>query len=325
MTVTVVTERVELGIEMLRAGGLVAFPTETVYGLGADAASGPASARVFAAKGRPVGHPLIAHLASADHVADWGRLSGAIATRTMALAEAFWPGPLTVIVPRTARASSEAVGGKATIGLRVPDHPVALALLSGFGSAVVAPSANTFGRVSPTTAAHVLDDLDGLVDIVLDGGPTTVGIESTIVDLIGPRPALLRPGAITRLQLEDALGEVVVDGRDGPARAPGMLASHYAPDAAVEVVTDRGRLAAKIAALERAGELDDTVGVMAPAVVDHQPSWRLPADAAGYAARLYETLRDADRLGVERLLAVPPPKGPLRPAVLDRLTKAAAR
>lgn len=320
---TVVTERIDLGVGALRDGGLVAFPTETVYGLGADAADPVAVTRIFAAKGRPLGHPLIVHLASADGVAGWARLNEVIEKRIAAVADAFWPGPLTIIVPRTARAADATVGGKATIGLRIPDHPVALALLDGFGSGVAAPSANRFGRVSPTTAAHVVNDLDGLVDVVVDGGPTRVGIESTIVDLIGPEPTLLRLGAVTGPELEDALGEIVVDGTDGPARAPGMLASHYAPDAVVELVTE-ATLPARLAAVLAEEPAGDRVGVVAPIEVGHQPSWRLPTDAEGYAAHLYDTLRDADRLAVARLLVVPPTAGPLRSAVLDRLTKAAA-
>lgn len=313
---TVVTTDVELAAATLSEGGLVAFPTETVYGLGADAANGVAVARVFEAKGRPTGHPLIVHLADGDQLGVWAELDSDGRQQVKALAEAFWPGPLTVIVPRSGRAAAETVGGRDTIGLRVPDHPLTLALLRMFGGGVAGPSANRFGGVSPTTAAHVMNDLDGLIEVVLDGGPATVGVESTIVELVsGRRPVLLRPGGIAVAQLSAVLGVEVDDGRSGLSRAPGMLASHYAPAAAVSVVE-----ASDVAGLEP----DPLVGVIAPYLVDHEPSWHLPSDAAGYGRALYASLRAADTAGVERLLVVPPPDGDLLDAVLDRLAKASA-
>ncbi|MDH4365496.1 MAG: L-threonylcarbamoyladenylate synthase, partial [Acidimicrobiia bacterium] len=182
-----VTTDVEVGAAALRAGRLVAFPTETVYGLGADASNPAAVRAVFEAKGRPAGHPLIVHVAALHEARRWmADLDPATERRLMALARRFWPGPLTIVVPRSGRVAPEAVGGRPTIGLRVPAHPVALALLRAFQGGVAGPSANRFGRVSPTTAAHVLADLEGRVSVVLDGGPTTVGVESTIVDLVGP-------------------------------------------------------------------------------------------------------------------------------------------
>lgn len=321
MAATIVTTDVEAAAEALRRGQLVAFPTETVYGLGADAADPAAVAAVFAAKGRPLGHPLIVHLASVDEVPLWARLDGELELQVKLLAEAFWPGPLTIVLPRTGKAADETVGGRATIGLRVPDHPVALELLRRFGGGVAAPSANRFGRVSPTKAAHVVDDLDGLVHMVLDGGPTEVGIESTIVELLGGSPTLLRPGAVTMVDLERVLGAPVVDGSGGEARASGMLRSHYAPDAAVEIVTVDA-IEAAITAIRPADAR--TTGVIAPRAVAHQPSWHLPATADGYGRELYRALREADRLGVRRLLVVAPDDGPLAAAVLDRLIKAAA-
>ncbi len=317
---TILTEDIDLGVEALRQGRLVAFPTETVYGLGADAANPQAVTSIFTAKGRPSGHPLIAHLASVDQIDQWARLDGETATMVKALADAFWPGPLTLVVPRTSRVADETVGGRATIGLRVPDHPVALQLLAGFGSAVAAPSANRFGRVSPTTAAHVVEDLDGLVDVVIDGGSTAVGIESTIVELVGPNPTLLRPGAVSSAEVAEAIGRDVADGATGESRAPGMLQSHYAPKATIELV-EAATLADRLAS---SPQPDTVVGVIAPLRVDQQPAWHLPADAAGYAARLYESLREADRMGVGHLLVVPPSEGAMVAAVLDRLTKAAA-
>jgi L-threonylcarbamoyladenylate synthase len=315
MVATTVTTDLEVAVEALRRGLLVAFPTETVYGLGADAANGAAVTRIFEAKGRPAGHPLIVHLASAAQVPEWADLDAEQAVTVGRLADAFWPGPLTVVVPRSPRAAPETVGGRHTVGLRVPDHPVALALLEAFGGGVAAPSANRFGRVSPTTAAHVLHDLEGIVDVVLDGGPTEVGVESTIVEVVSGEPVLLRPGAVTVGQLEQVLGRPVADARHTTARAPGMLRSHYAPDAAVELVTSDE---------VTTGDLGPGVGVIAPHEVEHRPSWRLPADADGYARALYATLRAADAAGVMRLLIVPPAAGRLLDAVLDRLAKASA-
>lgn len=321
---TVVTTDVEVGAAALRAGRLVAFPTETVYGLGANAANPVAVRAVFEAKGRPTGHPLIVHVASLDEARRWMTdLDPAAERRLTALAGRFWPGPLTIVVPRSGRVAPEAVGGRPTIGLRVPAHPVALALLQAFGGGVAGPSANRFGRVSPTTAAHVVADLDGRVSVVLDGGPTAVGVESTIVDLVGPVPLLLRPGGIPAAELEAALGEPVPDGRSGEARASGMLASHYAPRASVALVEPADLAPALAAARAERGEAG-VVGVIAPVAVDHQPSWLLPEEAAGYARQLYAALRAADAARVDHLVVVPPSHGPLLDAVLDRLTKAAA-
>lgn len=322
------TTDVEAAADVLRRGGLVGLPTETVYGLGADASSSAAVNRIFAAKGRPAGHPLIVHLASAEGVPDWAVLDESTAAQVSALAEACWPGPLTMIVPRSDRVAPEAVGGRATIGLRVPDHPVALALLDAFGGGVAAPSANRFGKVSPTTAAHVLDDLGERVDLVLDGGPTTVGVESTIVELGPGGPTMLRPGGVTIERLSGVLGCDVADGRGGESRASGMLASHYAPTATVEVVDDGAALAARMAELIE-GDHTKQVGVITAgrlpgAALELGPWWQvLPADADGFATELYGAFRTADAAGVERLLVIPPASGALRDAVLDRLAKAA--
>lgn len=316
---------VDAAVAVLRAGGLVAFPTETVYGLGADASRPEAVAGIFEAKGRPTGHPLIVHFAptvgegSATGLDRFGRDVGPLAR---SLAGAFWPGPLTVVVGRSDAVAPETVGGLDTVGLRVPDHPMALDLLRRFGGGVAAPSANRFGSVSPTTAAHVVDDLGRAVDLVLDGGPSAVGVESTIVDATGPEPVLLRPGGIAAVEIEAVVGRPVVDGRTGPARASGMLASHYAPEAGVELVAG-----AELRAIEPMGPdggPDLRYAVIAPFAHPHPRSWHLPADAAGFAARLYATLRAADDTGVERILVAPPTTGNLLDAVLDRLAKAAA-
>ncbi len=312
---------IERAVAALERGRLVAFPTETVYGLGADASSATAVARIFEAKGRPVGHPLIVHLPDDDDLAGLHRLGRDVGPVAVTLAEAFWPGPLTLIVGRGSEVVPEATGGRATVGLRVPDHPLTLALLRRFGRGLAGPSANRFGSVSPTTAAHVLDDLGPAVDHVLDGGPCRVGLESTIVDTTGPEPVLLRPGGISAVEIEAALGRELLDDRGGPARASGMLASHYAPAVPVELVEADG-----VAEALSNGSDDGagSVGLIAPFAHGHQPSWSLPPDAAGYGARLYATLRAADTCGLARLIVVPPDRGELRDAVVDRLVKAAA-
>lgn len=286
--------------ELLAAGRLVAFPTETVYGLGADAASPDAVTRVFAAKGRPPDHPLIVHLGSSGQLSRWSPGADARAQR---LAEVFWPGPLTIVVPRGDSVCDQAVGGRTTVGLRVPDHPLTQRMLAEFGGGVVGPSANRFGRVSPTTADHVLTDLDGRIDAVLDGGPCRVGVESTIVEvLVGQPVRLLRPGGIGSDEVEDALGEAVLDDRGGASRAAGMLASHYAPRASVHVVSE-------------APTSETARGVV---VVD------LGDDSVEAARRLYAALREADSGDASEIVVVAPTGGRLLEAVIDRLSKAAA-
>ncbi len=310
-------DAIEIAAAALAAGQLVAFPTETVYGLGADAGDPAAVTAVFEAKGRPSGHPLIVHLADPG---DLDRHAATVTPEARKLAAAFWPGPLTLVVARGPGIAAETVGGLETVGIRVPDHPVALDLLRAFGGPVAAPSANRFGSVSPTTAEHVIEDLGRLIDYVLDGGPCPVGVESTIVDVTGSRAILLRPGGIAAPEIESVIGAPVVDGRSGPVRASGMLASHYAPNATVRLVE----------ADQAAAIIDDAaaggarVGLIAPFADRHRPSWQLPDDATGYATALYATLRAADRRGLDLVVVVPPSTGELRDAVLDRLYKAAA-
>ena len=243
-------------VEILRAGGLVAFPTETVYGLGADASNPAAVARIFEAKGRPAEHPLIVHLASAASLDEW---ASEVPPLARAFAEACWPGPLTLILRRSPRVPDAVTGGLETVGLRVPAHPLALELLGAFGGGIAAPSANRFGSVSPTTAAHVRRGLGDRVDMVLDGGPCDVGVESTIVDLSGGAPALLRPGGLPRERLELIAGVRIPIQRDGAVRAPGMLESHYAPDARLLLVRPEEQ-AARAAELRGRGLF---VGVLA--------------------------------------------------------------
>jgi L-threonylcarbamoyladenylate synthase len=312
---------------VLRAGGLVAFPTETVYGLGADAANPDAVAKVFAAKGRPTDHPLIVHIADGAQLDAWASEVPPLARR---LADACWPGPLTLVLPRTAQVPDAVTGGRDTVAVRVPDQPVALALLRRSGCGVAAPSANRFGRVSPTTAADVVADLgDGpsaaLVDLVLDGGPCRVGVESTIVEVVGDLVTVLRTGGTPIERLEELVGTVERTA-SGPVRAPGMLAVHYAPSARVVTVEGVEALTAAVAAARAAG---DTVAVLTPdtlpatggeGVVVLEPV----GDAEGYARWLYRRLRAADEHGVDVVVALLPPAVGLGIAVRDRLARAAA-
>ena len=303
---------------VLASGGLVAFPTETVYGLGADAESGAAVARVFRVKGRPTDHPLIVHGADAGVLERYGRDVPAIAR---ALADALWPGPLTVLVRSSGRVDPATVGGRETVGLRVPDHPLALRMLRDVGRGVAAPSANRFGRTSPTTAAHVAADLGADVDLVLDGGACRVGVESTIVDLSGPAPVLLRAGGVPLERLADLLGTDVTRGEGGPARAPGMLESHYAPRARVELA-DGAAATARAAALAASGT---RVGILGHVEVPPGVAALTPAPGAdGYARDLYRLLRRADDDGLEVVVAVPPSPAGLGLAVTDRLRRAAS-
>jgi L-threonylcarbamoyladenylate synthase len=308
--------------ETLRRGGLVAFPTETVYGLGADADNAAALARLYAVKGRPGGHPVIVHLGAPAQLDEWVADVPVAARR---LADVLWPGPLTLVVRRAARVLDGVTGGGDTVGVRVPDQPVALALLDAFGGGIAAPSANRFGHVSPTTAEDVRDDLGDEVDVVLDDGPCTVGVESTIVDCTGEELVILRPGGVPRERVEQVSGRSVGARGDGLTRAPGTLKSHYAPEATV-LVADRDDLARRATALLAAGQ---RVAVLAPGAVPALPADVVvldgPADSDEYARVLYARLREVDRRGVDVLLAVPPPDAGVGVAVGDRLRRAAGR
>ena len=312
---------ISAAVDILRRGGLVAFPTETVYGLGADAANPEAVERIFVAKGRPRSHPVIVHLAEPAAAKEW---AAEVPDSAAALADAFWPGPLTLVLPRSDLVPDAVTGGLDTVGLRVPAQPLALELLAAFGGGVAAPSANRFGRVSPTRADHVRADLGTAVDLILDGGPCPVGVESTIVDCSADDVRVLRPGGVPVELLEAVLGykpDVIVD---GSVRAPGMLSSHYAPSARVEVLPAE-------AVAPRAEELvalGVRVGLLAPGRVVGLPAGieALPptGGAVAYAQCLYQRLREADRRGLEVLLAVPPPETGVGTAVADRLRRAAA-
>ena len=302
--------------QVLRAGGLVAFPTETVYGLGADAASEKAIARLYGVKGRPPLHPVIVHFANADGAFRWAR---EFPHSAKTLAERFWPGPLTLILKRSALANDFVTGGQDTVGLRVPSHPVAQALLKEFAGAVAAPSANRFGHVSPTTAAHVREDLGKDVDLVLEGGPSEVGIESTILDLSGVRPVLLRPGRISKAELEKVLQEKVEAKTAASPRHSGGLERHYAPRTPALLVPtyDLDREIAK-------GK--DKVAVLAFSRPDERVDYwlRMPREPQAYAQKLYAALRELDTAGCERILVEAPPDAPEWDAVRDRLRRACA-
>jgi L-threonylcarbamoyladenylate synthase len=308
--------------EALRRGGLVAFPTETVYGLGAHALDPAAVARIFAAKGRPGYNPLIVHAASAREAR---RLAAAWPPEAERLAAAFWPGPLTLVLPKHVSVPDAVTAGLPTVALRVPAHPVARALLEAAGVPVAAPSANRSTGLSPTTAEHVVRGLGARVDVVVDGGPAPVGIESTVVSLAGARPTLLRPGTVSAAELAAVVGEVALpDAEPGGSAArpsPGMMDRHYAPRAALRVMApeERGAL------LARAGRRRTGALLLAPAPgapLAHAVA--MPADPAGYAARLYAALHEVDSAGCEAVLVDAVPEEEAWAGVRDRLRRAAA-
>jgi len=324
-----VTSDVDAAVAVLRRGGVVGLPTETVYGLAAMASNPEAVRRIFAIKGRPSDHPLIVHLPDASHLDNWAVNIPEVARR---LAAELWPGPLTLVLPAAPSVPTEVTGGRPTVAVRVPAHPMALAVLRGVGEGLAAPSANRFGAVSPTRADHVVADLGGDVDLVLDGGSCDVGVESTIVDFSGAEPCVLRTGAIPVARLAAIVGGPVPTETGGPARAPGMLAAHYAPRAQVVMtgpdhpvtLTTPAGASPRVAVL--AGTTDEVLEVaslLAAAgmadVVELEPV----GDAAGFAQRLYDRMRQADRLGCTHLVVVPPPAGGLGDAVRDRLARAA--
>ena len=307
---------------ILAAGGLVAFPTETVYGLGADAGNGEAIARLYAAKGRPAFNPLIAHVASAAAARKLGRFDAA-AER---LAAAFWPGPLTLVLPKAADCpvAALATAGLDSVAVRLPQHPVAQELLRAFGGPVVAPSANRSGHVSPTTAAHVYADLGGRIDLIVDGGATPVGLESTIVACLGEsfgEPTLLRPGGVPRAAIEEVLGASLADAsapRGQTPRAPGMLASHYAPRTRLRL--DARAVGAREALLAFGPALAEDAALAVKAL-----NLSARGDLIEAAGNLFSHLRALDAVGAAAIAVMPIPHHGLGEAINDRLRRAAAR
>jgi len=325
---------VAMAAGVLRAGGLVAFPTETVYGLGADATSSSAIRKIFEAKGRPPTNPLIIHVAdeptARQFAASWPETASRLVRR-------FWPGPLTLVVPKSDRIVPEATAKLATAGFRCPDHPLALALLRAFAGPVAAPSANRSSRVSPTTAQHVREELGTRVDFILDGGACPVGIESTVLDLTTPTPMILRPGAITAGQIEAEIGRTVLfEGVADPAASassPGQQAVHYAPSTAAYRFesADRFRVAtwcrehlAESWAIVAIGSVDAEAMMTAlPGMdPDRHALIEMPTSAREYARRLYATLRDLDARNLDTIWMQMPPDEPQWAAVRDRLSRA---
>lgn len=297
------TRDVSLAVNVLRHNGIVAIPTETVYGLAACALDEQAVLRVFDVKNRPRDHPLIVHVSSLDQARQWGVFT----KEAMLLAQRFWPGPLTLLLKKTSIVPLWVTGGRETVALRMPDHVMTLSLIEDLGEPLVAPSANRFGQVSPTTAQHVLDDLGEDVDLILDGGSCNIGVESTIVECISD-VQILRPGAITKEHIEEELS-ASVSNISGPSRAPGMMKSHYAPQAKVVLVASRKQ------ADEQAGLLS---GEGFKVCVLDEP------DLVQFARTLYTQLRQADIDHNDVIVAVLAPPGGIGDAINDRLTKAAA-
>lgn len=326
---------------ILRGGRLVAFPTETVYGLGADALSKKAAEKIYSAKGRPSDNPLIVHIADTKAVYE---LAVNVPQKAEMLMEAFWPGPLTIILPKRELVPDETTGGLDTVALRMPSHPAALEMIRESGLYVAAPSANTSGRPSPTEAAHVLDDLNGKVDMILDGGAVGIGIESTIVDLTGECPTILRPGFITKQMLENIIGPVEIDEalkiNDSSIRpkAPGMKYTHYAPKGELAIVEasnvdDSGmNVAKKINALVREKQ-QSGCGVAVIATSEHAHLYECEhvlvvgdgTKGETIAAKLYGTLRRCDELSVDYIFSEAFNTGELGSAIMNRLLKAAGQ
>lgn len=311
MTARLTPADIPTAADALRAGQLVAFPTETVYGLGANALDPAAVARIFAAKGRPATNPLIVHVADA---AELGSVAAEVPPLAAKLIAAFWPGPLTLVLPKIAGVPDAMTAGGPTVAVRCPNHPLARELLRAAEVPVAAPSANRSGELSPTTAEHVLASLGGRIEFVLDGGPCPGGLESTVLDVTGPVPRLLRPGLVSVEQLRAIVGDVLVgpftDADPGPARSPGLLTKHYAPRTALEcAATDTER--------EFLANLYETAGLKVA-------RYRLPDSPEAAAARLYADLHDLDAASPDRILVTLPPDTPVWAAIRDRLIRASA-
>ena len=305
----------------LRDGNLVAFPTETVYGLGANARDAAALRKIFEAKGRPADHPLILHLDNARFLPRW---VVEVPPQLEPLAKAFWPGPLTLVMRRSEECSDVLTGGQDTVAIRVPAHPMAQQLLTAFGGGIAAPSANRYGRVSPTRPEHVREELGDAVGLILDGGECTIGVESTILSLAEPKPRLLRPGSITRAQIEAVIGPIEVGADAAAPRVPGSTAQHYAPSSAVAIVPPT-LLESRIDTLLRDSRRVAVLAQRPPRKAQQGVTWinagrRLDA----YQRDLYANLRSLDKAGADLILIEEVPTLPEWAAVRDRLSRAAA-
>ncbi len=303
---------------LLKQGRLVALPTETVYGLGADASNPEAVKQIFSAKGRPENHPLIVHIGSVEQIHDWAVNVPDVALQ---LANLFWPGPLTLIFKKRPEVPMAVTGGQDTIALRIPNNPVALSLLKDFGGGIAAPSANRFKHISPTSAKHVLEELGSAVDLILDGGPCLLGVESTILDLSGEHYRLLRPGHISVSELEAVLKTKLSTGNASSVRTSGMMAVHYAPLTPAYLCASEGFPET----LDKLAKMIKTVGILA---YKYQPSSKqehvidMPEQSAEYAQSLYAALRELDQLKLDIILVEQPPETESWRAINDRLGKA---
>lgn len=328
------TEALERAAAIIRDGGLVAFPTETVYGLGADALSAEASKKIYAAKGRPSDNPLIVHVAE---FSDMEKIAQEMPEEAKKLADAFWPGPLTMIVRKNDKVPYETTGGMDTVAVRMPNHPVALELIRRSGGYIAAPSANTSGKPSPTLAEHVAFDMDGRIPMILDGGPVGIGIESTIVDLTEDIPMILRPGYITPKMLEKVIGEVKMDpgiiASDSlqKPKAPGMKYKHYAPKGDLVIV--EGKKQAVAETINHLTKMDAEAGLKTAVIASDENLSLYDADCKinigsreheeSIAANLYEVLREMDEMGVQKMYSESFAGGGLGAAIMNRLLKAA--
>lgn len=328
------TEALERAAAIIRDGGLVAFPTETVYGLGADALSAEASKKIYAAKGRPSDNPLIVHVAE---FSDMEKIAQEMPEEAKKLADAFWPGPLTMIVRKNDKVPYETTGGMDTVAVRMPNHPVALELIRRSGGYIAAPSANTSGKPSPTLAEHVAFDMDGRIPMILDGGPVGIGIESTIVDLTEEIPMILRPGYITPKMLEKVIGEVKMDpgiiASDSlqKPKAPGMKYKHYAPKGDLVIV--EGKKQAVAETINHLTKMDAEAGLKTAVIASDENLSLYDADCKinigsreheeSIAANLYEVLREMDEMGVQKMYSESFAGGGLGAAIMNRLLKAA--
>lgn len=312
-------ESIMLAVRMLRVGHVVALPTETVYGLAADASNPVAVAAVFAAKGRPADHPLIVHLGAEANLADWARR---VPDQALRLAGAFWPGPLTMVLERHPSVLDEVTGGLGTVALRVPAHRVTQKILRVFGGGLAAPSANRFGCASPTTARDVCASLGPAAGLVVDGGPCEVGVESTIVAFDGDEVAILRPGGVSPEAIAQVLGRRPKTAVGGPVRAPGMMASHYAPATALELCSGE-EVAGRARDLVSRGRRVGVLSLASTAVPGAAALWDAGGDVARFAQMLYQVMHQADAEGLDVLVVALPPDEGLGVAIRDRLRRAA--